>query len=343
MSGSVAVPGQFGPRAAQRWRRAAVAAVVVVCLTAYAFLVPTILLFGLLPLAPLAPTLLGRLFAGVGPPTEVTRDGIRGHVVSSFQPRRELLPWTAIARVDVQERGRRTFATLVLTDGNRVLLRHPSGRRGDRRVHDAVAFMRQQHLAACGQTPPLVDRVPLPWRRVRVWVRVLAGALPVASLVGLAAWMTAQADWIRAPDDVAACEQVPRQVAARILPEGRVQGYGNRAACRWSTAETWKDGTWIDFHIASWPASDSERSYQGTLKATRAAGRTPHPLRNRDGDAYTVAWQDAWGFTAQGRAHVKGYLVMVALHSRRAASADEAERQAGDVLRALMEKLAARA
>ena len=94
----------------------------------------------------------------------------------------------------------------------------------------------------------------------------------------------------------------------------------------------------IDFHIVARPPSESERSHREALKAMRAAGRAPHPLRG--GDAYTVAWPDGWGFTAQGRAHVRGYQVMVALHSRKAASAQEAERQTADVLRAVTEKLA---
>ncbi|MFA1540584.1 hypothetical protein [Actinomadura monticuli] len=336
MSGTVAdpEPAQYGPGTAQRRSWAAIAVLLAAGVVAYALLVPDVLVIGLVSAAPLAPLVFGAIAVRTRAPTVVAPDGIHCHAASSVQLRRMFVPWTAIARVGVQRRGRRTSAVLQLTDGGRIVLLHPAGRQ----VPEAVASLQRRHLAACGGTLPAVDRVPLPWRRLRPWVLVTAIALPVVSVAALVTWIIADIGGTRSPDTVTACDLIPRDVAARVLPEGRVHGYDNRAACRWSTDATWKSGTWIDFHIASWTPSASERSYKETLKATRDAGRTPHMLR--DGDAYTVAWQDAWGFTAHGRAHVKGYLVMVALHSRRAASADEARRQAGDVLRAVTEKLA---
>ncbi|NKZ02827.1 PH domain-containing protein [Actinomadura latina] len=327
-------PAEFGPGTAQRWAWGVAALLLAGGVAASTLLLPDVLLVVLVSATPLAPIVVGGLVGRMRPPTSVAQDGIRCHAVFSVQLRRQFVPWPAIARVDVRKRGRRAFAMLQLTDGGRIVLQHPAGRR----VHEAVAFMQRQHLAACGGRPPAVDRVPLPWRRLRIPVRVVAVALPVAGVAGLVAWMSAEAGGMRSPDDVAACDQIPRQVVTRILPEGSAHGYGNRAACRWSGDSTRENATWIDFHIGSWTPSHSERSYQETLKAMRAAGRTPHLLR--DGDAYTMAWRDSWGFTAHGRAHVKGYLVVIALHSGRAASVDEAERQAAAVLRAVLERLA---
>ncbi|MFC9972232.1 hypothetical protein ACFVH6_15240 [Spirillospora sp. NPDC127200] len=335
-------PVAFGPGRVRRRCWGGVAVLLAGGVAAYVLLVPRTFLFVLVALFPLAPAVIGGIAGRVRPPTVVERDGIRCSAMSLVPvPRRELVPWPVIARIGVKSWGLRTFAVLRLTDGSLIRLRHPLGWRGGRRVHEAVAFMRQRHLAACDGTLPRVDGVPLPWRRIRVWVWPLALALPVVSLAGLAMYIRADLQGLKVPDDVVACEQVPRQAAVRVLPEGGVQGNGNRQACRWGTARPWENGTWIDFHITAWSRDDSRRSYQETLKAMRAAGRAPHLLR--EGEAYTVAWQDSWGFTAQGRAHVRGYLVMVALHSRRTASAAETERQAGEVLRAVAEKLAERA
>ncbi|MFB4304494.1 hypothetical protein [Actinomadura sp. GTD37] len=335
-SGVVAGPerAEFGPGTAQRWSWAVAAVLLAGGVVAYALLVPDFLLIVLVSASPVVPYVVGGIAVRTRPPTVVGPDGVHCHTAFSVQLRRMFVPWTAIARVGVRKRGRRTFAVLHLTDGGRMVLQHPAGRQAP----EAVALMQRLHLAACGGTLPAVDRVPLPWRRLRRWVPVTAVALPAVSVVGLVTWMTSAAGGMRSPADAVACDRIPRDVAARVLPEGSVHGYDNRAACRWSDDPTWKSGTWIDFHIASRTPSESERSYRETLKAMRAAGRAPNLLR--DGDAYTVAWQDGWGFTAQGRAHVKGYLVMVALHSRRAGSAGEAERQAGDVLRAVTEGLA---
>ncbi|WP_346042200.1 PH domain-containing protein [Actinomadura chokoriensis] len=327
-------PVEFGPGTARRLAWAVVALLLAGGVVAYAMLAPKALLVPLVSAAPLVPLAVAGILGRVRPPTVVDRDGIRCHTAFSYQVRRQFVPWTAIARIDVQKRGRRTFAVLQLTDGARMILRHPAGPH----LREAVASMQQRHLAACGGRLPAVDRVPLPWRRLRAWVLVAAIALPVVSVIGLVTWMSAAIGSTRSPDDVAACDQIPREAVARVLPDGGVHGFGNRAACRWSTGSTSENGTWIDFHIVARPPSEAERSYRESLKAMRSAGRAPHLLR--DADAYTVAWQDAWGFTAQGRANVKGYQVMVALHSRKAASADEAERQVGDVLRAVTEKLA---
>lgn len=327
-------PVEFGPGAAQRRSWGLAGLLLAGGVVAYALLVPRVLLIPLVSLFPLAPIVVGGFAARVRPPTVVAADGIRCHAVFSVQLRRQFVPWAAIAWLGVQKRGRRTHVVLRLTDGGRIVLQHPNGRQ----VQDAVAFMQGQHLAACGGTPPPIDRAPLPWRRLRPWVRVTAIALPVVSLVGPVAWIVAETGGGGSPDAVVACDQIPRDAVARVLPEGSPHSYGHPAACRWSTDSTSESGTWIDFHIGSWSRSYAERSYEETLKATRDAGRRPTMLR--DGDAYTVAWQDGWGFTAQGRTQVKGYLVIVALHSARAASADEAGRQAGDVLRAVTEKLA---
>ncbi len=333
---------EYGPGAARRGAWAVFSVLLLGGVTATALLVPRSALIALLPVLPLAPVMIAGLSGRVLPPTGVTPDGIRCHPVAAVPVlRREFIPWTAIASVDARQRGLRSFVVLHLTDGSRVVLRHPSGRRGDRAVQNAVELMRWRHLAACDGTLPRVDRVPLPWRRVRVPVRVLAAVLPVVSAIGLVTWLVTNSRAMTAPDAVTACDLVPRQAAARVLPDGAVQGYGNQAACRWSTATPAENGTWIDFHVTSWAPLDAERSYRETLGAVRAAGRAPRFFR--DGDAYTVAWRDAWGFTAHGRAHVKGYLVMVALHSRRTASARDAERAAGDVLRAVTANLAGRA
>ena len=326
-------PAVFGPGPAQRWSWGVVALLLAGGVAAYVVLAPDVLLVPLVSMAPLLVIVFGGLFDRIGPPTVVTGDGIHCQA-AGMQLRRQFAPWRAIARVDVRRRGRRASAVLHLTDGGRIVLRHPAGRG----VPEAVAVMQGRHLAACGGTLPPVDRVPLPWRRLSRWVLVVAVALPIVSAAGLTTYMVADIGGMGSPDTVVACDRIPRDVAARVLPEGSVHGYDNRAACRWSSDPTSKTGTWIDFHITSWTPAESERSYRETLNAMRAAGRSPHPLRN--GDAYTVAWQDGWGFTAQGRANVKGYLVMVALHTRRAASAAEAERQAGDVLRAVTGKLA---
>jgi hypothetical protein len=327
-------PVEFGPGTARRRSWGLAGLLLAGGVAAYALLVPNALLIPLVSLSPLAPFAVGGIVGRMRAPTVVAEDGIRCHAVFSVQLRRQFVPWTAIARIGVRQRGRRMFVALRLTDGGRIVLQHPNGRQ----VQDAVAFMQRQHLAACGGTPPVIDRAPLPWRRLRPWVRVTAAALPIASVVGPLTWIVAETGGGGSPGAVVACDQIPRDVAARVLPEGRVHGYGHQAACRWSTDSTSENGTWIDFHIGAWSRSYAERSYRETLKAMRNAGRTPNMLR--DGDAYTVAWQDGWGFTAQGRAHVNGYLVIVALHSRRAASADEAGRQAGAVLRAVTEKLA---
>ncbi|MEU5988801.1 hypothetical protein ABZ806_07465 [Spirillospora sp. NPDC047418] len=329
-------PVEFGPGTAQRWSWAAFALLLVVGVVAYALLASDLLVVALVSASSLVPLAASGLLGRVRPPTVVDRDGIRCNTAFSFQIRRYRVPWTAIARVDVHKRGRRTFAMLRLTDGGRMTLQHPAGPQ----VHEAVALIQRRHLAACGGLLPAVDRVPLPWRRLHAWVLVAAIALPVASAIGLVTWMSAAVEGTSSPEDVAACDQIPREVAARVLPDGDVHGFDNPAACRWSTDPAARNGTWIDFHIVARQPSESDRSYREAQKAMRAAGRTPKPLRGGDGDAYTAAWPDGWGFTAQGRANVQGYQVMVAVHSRTAASAEEAERQAGDVLRAVTEKLA---
>lgn len=327
-------PVEFGPGTARRWAWAVLALLLAGGVVAYALLAPVALLIPLVSASPLVPLAVAGILGRVRPPTAVGHDGIRCHTAFSYQVRRQFVPWTAIARIDVQKRGRRTFAVLQLTDGARMILRHPAGPH----LREAVAYLRQRHLAACGGRLPAVDWVPLPWRRLRAWVLVAAIALPVVSVIGLVTWMSAAVGSTRSPADVVACDQIPREAVARVLPDGGVHGFDNPAACRWSTDSTAENGTWIDFHIVARPPSESERSYRESLKAMRSAGRAPKPLR--DGDAYTAAWPDGWGFTAQGRANVKGYQVMVALHSRKAASADEAERQVGDVLRAVTEQLA---
>ncbi|GAA1847551.1 hypothetical protein GCM10009736_12280 [Actinomadura bangladeshensis] len=326
-------PVEFGPGTARRWAWAVLALLLAGGVVAYVLLAPVVLLIPLVSASPLVPLAVAGILGRVRPPTAVGHDGIRCHTAFSYQLRRQFVPWTAIARVDVQKRGRRTFAVLQLTDGARMVLRHPAGRH----LHEAVAYLQQRHLAACGGRLPAVDRVPLPWRRLRAWVLVAAIALPVVSVIGLVTWMSAAVGSTRSPAAVVACDQIPREAVARVLPDGGVHGFDNPAACRWSTDSTAENGTWIDFHIVARLPSESERSYRESLKAMRSAGRAPKPLR--DGDAYTAAWPDGWGYTAQGRANVKGYQVMVALHSRKAASADEAERQVGDVLRAMTEKL----
>lgn len=295
-------------------------------------------------LALMFPPLLGFTIALGGdwmrPPTALTATDIR------FCPRDALfqiipqrLPWSVVSYIEAGRRGRQAFVVLCLRDGKRVRLRHPSGRVGDRRFEEALAVMRQRHMEACNGVLPAVTGAPIAERRVRLWVKAAAVLLPVAALAMHFWWLDRQSDRHDTPPEVASCDYLPRDLAAQAVPGGREVGFGIESlACRWGTERPWKQGTWLDMFIGTWSVHEAERSHEARKKG-HPPGSVLHPLPGAKKNAYTVAWQDSWGFTAQGRAHVKGYLVTVDLHTRHAPSAAVAEQQVAGILQAIVRKL----
>ncbi|MBO2447262.1 hypothetical protein J4573_09215 [Actinomadura barringtoniae] len=275
----------------------------------------------------------------VQPSTVLTATELRFARLSWAIPvRRERIPWTAITHIDAIRSGPGHYPLIHLTDGTALKARYPMAKRNTAAFNQAIALIQQHHLEACQGVLPLPSAAPLPYNRVRVWVRVVSIALPLSLIPILGIGIAAVVNALHTSPDVKVCDYIPRDLAARFIPNGQIDDFGGGGAgCQWIAGTPEQSGTWLDVHIAKAGLHDPHDSFTITRQSQT------RPVHRLKGDAYTMAWQDSWGYTSQGRARVDDYLVMVAIHTKRATSPSEAETQAAEILRAMTKKLAAQA